>query len=80
MEFEGKELEQNLKHLKAFDSKPEPMVYNKLCSTMITLNQWKAAEAGLGYSHMGNGSTHTQEWWRQEAHKWAALWEEVEIS
>ena len=78
VEFEGEELEQNLWELKVLESKPT--VYDQLCNSTITQKQWKSAEAGLRYSHTGNGSTHTQEHHRKETWEQKAHWEEAKMS
>ena len=80
VEFEGEELEQNLRELKALELKPEPTMYDQLCNSTITWKQWKSAEAGLGYSRTGNGSTRTQEQHRKETRERKAHQEAAKTS
>ena len=72
MELEGDGLEQNLQELKSNGNTQvielnKPTVYDQLCNNTITEKQWKLAEAGLGYSCTGYGSTRTQERHHKEA-------------
>ena len=85
MELEGDELEQNLRELKSNGNTQvielnKPTMYDQLYNNTITKKQWKSAEAGLGYSRTGYGSTCTQERHRKEVRDRAAFQEHAKMS